>query len=36
MNHYENLVQKYFRDSQMEFSKMSEIGKDVGRTFPDL
>lgn len=35
-NHYEELAEKYFRQSLLEQHKMSEIGKDVSRTFPDL
>ena len=35
-NHYERLVEENTRDSNAERLSLTEIGKDIGRTFPDL
>ena len=35
-NHYERLVEENTRDSNAEGLSLTEIGKDIGRTFPDL
>ena len=34
--YYERLVSQHFRDSMADRPSMTEIGKDIGRTFPDL
>ena len=35
-NHYEKLVEENTRDCNAERLSLTEIGKDIGRTFPDL
>ena len=35
-NFYEKHIAKHFKTSMAERPSMSEIGKDIGRTFPDL
>ena len=34
--HYDRLVSQHFRESNLERASLCEIGKDIGRTFPDL